>query len=222
MSAVLLVAFAISLGLGIGLSFLLYKKDREHKESKFFWSSKHLAEFGLEIMIVLVGFGLTLAFTNAYERQLEKENAAHMIQQVVEFTDWQIKSERSYLNSYNKGDLTVADLRVSNGINLNYYNSILSSDIILQNVNMNTYGNIMRYLLWIEQRDELAKNAKDEHVYTYMEQRYRELKALREYLLVCQEELQGVITAEEAKERCKEINHKPTIAPTETTVPASS
>ena len=77
----------------------------------------------------------------------------------------------------------------------------------ITNANMNTYGDIMTYLLRIEQRGNLAQSARDALVYNYMVQRYKHLKVLRKLLVVCQEELTGVITAEEAKQKGYDIKH---------------
>ena len=54
-----------------------------------------------------------------------------MVSQVIEFTDREITRERSYLNMYNKGTISVQSLRISNLINLDYYNNILSTEVVL-------------------------------------------------------------------------------------------
>ena len=215
----LFLLFAVFLFAGIFINYLLFKQDQGNKKSKKFLTSERLLVFTIEILIAVIGFGVTLSITNANERQVEKEKASQMISQVIEFTDRQIERERSYLKMYQKETLTADSLRVSNVISLDYYNNILASDAILQNANMNTYGDIMTYLLWIEQRGTLAQSASDDLVYNYMVQRYKHLKVLRELLVVCHEELTGVITADEAKQKCYDIKHpsEETTVPTEVT-----
>lgn len=205
MSTVFPIIFLLFFIIGILICYILFRQDKSEKKNKKFLTSERLLVFTIEILIAVIGFGLTLSISNANEQRLEKEKAANMIQQMIEFTDTQITRENSYLNMYNKGTLTPSQLRVSNVINLNYYENILSSDAILQNVNMYTYGNVMRYLVWVENRTDLALDAKDELVYTYMNQRHQHLKDMRELLVVCYEELSGSISEEEAKQQCKNI-----------------
>lgn len=223
----LLILFALFLIAGILINYRLFEQDQGKKKNTKFFSSERFLVFTIEILIAVIGFGVTLYITNANERQVEKEKAAQMVSQVIEFTDRQIERERSYLNMYNKGTLNAAGLRVSNLINIDYYNNILSTEVVLQNANMNTYGDIMSYLSWIEQRSDFAATAEDDYVYSHMYQRYKHLKRLRDLLQVCHEELTGEITPEEAKQRCHDIKYPPeetteTTETTEYTVPAAS
>jgi len=212
----LFLPFSVFILLGISMNYYLFKQDQGKKKTKGFFTSERFFVFTIEILIAVIGFGITLSITNANERQMEKETASQMISQVIEFTDRQIERERSYLNMYKKETLTAEGLRVSNRINLDYYNNILSTDVVLQNANMNTYGDIMTYLLWIEQRDDLARDAEGDRIYNYMVQRYNHLKKLREFLVICHDELTGNISAEEAKQRCRDIKY-PSEETTETT-----
>ena len=160
----LLILFAIFLFAGIYINYRLFEQDQGKKKSKKFFSSERFLVFTIEILIAVIGFGVTLYITNANERQVEKDKAAQMVSQVIEFTDREITRERSYLNMYNKGTISVESLRISNLINLDYYNNILSTEVVLQNANMNTYGDIMSYLSWIEQQSNAASTAEDIHV----------------------------------------------------------
>ena len=160
----LLILFAIFLFAGIYINYRLFEQDQGKKKNTKFFSSERFLVFTIEILIAVIGFGVTLYITNANERQVEKDKAAQMVSQVIEFTDREITRERSYLNMYNKGTISVESLRISNLINLDYYNNILSTEVVLQNANMNTYGDIMSYLSWIEQQSNAASTAEDIHV----------------------------------------------------------
>ena len=205
----LLILFAIFLFAGIYINYRLFEQDQGKKKNTKFFSSERFLVFTIEILIAVIGFGVTLYITNANERQVEKDKAAQMVSQVIEFTDREITRERSYLNMYNKGTISVESLRISNLINLDYYNNILSTEVVLQNANMNTYGDIMSYLSWIEQQSNAASTADDTHVYSHMYRRYKHLKVVRDLLEVCHDELTGEITSDEAKQRCHDIKYPP-------------
>lgn len=212
----LLILFAIFLFAGIYINYRLFEQDQAKKKNTKFFSSERFLVFTIEILIAVIGFGVTLYITNANERQVEKDKAAQMVSQVIDYTDRQIDRERIYLVMHNKGTITSESLRVSNLINLDYYHNILSTEVLLQNANMNTYGDIMSYLLWIEQATDRAKAADADSVYGHMYSRYRYLKLLRELLQVCHDELTGELSPTEAKQKCHDIIY-PSTTPTEAT-----
>ena len=148
--------------IGIMFNFILFRQDRDEKKSRWFFTSERLLLFVVEILIAVIGFGITLNVTNNNERQIEKENALQMMEQTISYMDKQIKDERDYLRMYNNEELTAKGLLLSSVVNTEYYESILTNELILQNANMNIQGDIMRYLVWIEQKSERAKEAEDE------------------------------------------------------------
>ena len=205
MYTIIFLVFCAFFAVGICVNFVLYRRETQHKKSTRFITSERLFVFFIEILIAIIGFGVTLAITNANEQQVEKDKAIRMLQQTIEYTDKQLTSERSYLNMHKNGKITTEGLLVSNVINMDYYDNILSNEVVLQNANMNTYGDIMRYLAWVEGRDERAQTAEESEVYQHLYRRYIFLKQVRELLQVCCDEMSGKITAAEAAERCKEI-----------------
>ena len=205
MYTIIFLVFCAFFAVGICVNFVLYRRETQHKKSTRFITSERLFVFFIEILIAIIGFGVTLAITNANEQQVEKDKAIRMLQQTIEYTDKQLTSERSYLNMHKNGKITTEGLLVSNVINMDYYDNILSNEVVLQNANMNTYGDLMRYLAWVEGRDERAQTAEESEVYQHLYRRYIFLKQVRELLQVCCDEMSGKITAEEAAERCKEI-----------------
>lgn len=203
----IIVLFALFLIAGIGANFFLFYQEKTNKKSNKFITSERLFVFIIEILIAVIGFGVTLAFTNANELQLEKEKAICMIEQTIEFTDSQITREKNYLNMYKEEKLEAKALQLSNVISLDYYDNILSNEVILQNANMNTYGEIMRYMEWIEYYDSTAKTAEGDAIYSKLYNRYANMKKVSELLTVCRDEMRGDITPEEALELCKEIKY---------------
>ena len=201
----IIVLFALFLIAGIGANFFLFYQEKTNKKSNKFITSERLFVFIIEILIAVIGFGVTLAFTNANELQLEKEKAICMIEQTIEFTDSQITREKNYLNMYKEEKIEAKALQLSNVISLDYYDNILSNEVILQNANMNTYGEIMRYMEWIEYYDSTAKTAEGDAIYSKLYNRYANMKKVSELLTVCRDEMRGDITPEEALELCKEI-----------------
>ena len=223
MDSSLLIQFAFCILFGILISYRLFKQDQGKKKNTKFFSSERFLVFTIEILIAVIGFGVTLSITNANERQVEKDKAAQMVSQVIDYTDRQIERERSYLVMHNNGTITSESLRISNLINLDYYYNILSTEVVLQNANMNTYGDIMSYLLWIEQATDRAQAADEDSVYGPMYTRYRYLKVLRELLQVCHDELAGEISPTEARQRCHDIIYSKTevTEATESSLPAA-
>lgn len=203
----IIVLFALFLIAGIGANFFLFYQEKTNKKSNKFITSERLFVFIIEILIAVIGFGVTLAFTNANELQLEKEKAICMIEQTIEFTDSQITREKNYLNMYKEEKIEAKALQLSNVISLDYYDNILSNEVILQNANMNTYGEIMRYMEWIEYYDSTAKTAEGDAIYSKLYNRYSNMKKVSELLTVCRDEMRGDITSEEAMELCKEIKY---------------
>lgn len=203
----IIILFALFLIAGIGANFFLFYQEKTNKKSNKFITSERLFVFIIEILIAVIGFGVTLAFTNANELQLEKEKAICMLEQTIEFTDSQITREKSYLNMYKEEKIEAKALQLSNVISLDYYDNILSNEVILQNANMNTYGEIMRYMEWIEYYDSTAKTAEGDAIYSKLYNRYSNMKKVSELLTVCRDEMRGDITSEEALELCKEIKY---------------
>lgn len=203
----IIILFALFLIAGIGANFFLFYQEKTNKKSNKFITSERLFVFIIEILIAVIGFGVTLAFTNANELQLEKEKAICMIEQTIEFTDSQITREKNYLNMYKEEKIEAKALQLSNVISLDYYDNILSNEVILQNANMNTYGEIMRYMEWIEYYDSTAKTAEGDAIYSKLYNRYSNMKKVSELLTVCRDEMRGDITSEEALELCKEIKY---------------
>ena len=203
----IIILFSLFLIAGIGANFFLFYQEKTNKKSTKFITSERLFVFIIEILIAVIGFGVTLAFTNANELELEKEKAICMLEQTIEFTDSQITREKNYLNMYKKEKIDAKMLLVSDVISLEYYDNILSNEVILQNANMNTYGEIMKYMEWVEYYDSTAKTAEEDAIYSKLWNRYSNLNKIKELLVICCDEMSGEITSEEAAELCKEVKY---------------
>lgn len=204
----IMILFLIFIVLGVAFNFYLFRQDQEHKQNSRFLTSERLLVFIIEILIAVIGFGITLAVTNANELAVEKDKALCMMEQTIEYTDNQLSRDQTYLKMYNKGTINSEKLIASSVISMDYYNNVLSNEMILQNANMNTYGEIMRYLEWIEYYDNGAKTAtEDKKIYSKMYNRYAYLKKVRDLLDVCYDEMSGEITEDEAKKLCNNIKY---------------
>lgn len=204
----IMILFLIFIALGVAFNFYLFRQDQEDKQNSRFLTSERLLVFIIEILIAVIGFGITLAVTNANELAVEKDKALCMMEQTIEYTDNQLSRDQTYLNMYKKGTLNSEKLIASSVISMDYYDNVLSNEMILQNANMNTYGEIMRYLEWIEYYDNGAKTAtEDKKIYSKMYNRYAYLKKVRDLLDVCYDEMSGEITEDEAKKLCNNIKY---------------
>ena len=193
----LIAMFTALLLLGFICNFVLFRQDRDGKKSKNFFTSERLLIFFVEILIAVIGFGATLFITNAYERQIEKEKAMQMIEQVITYTEKQAADERSYLRMYDKGEIDAEKFLNSSVVNSGYYESILTNDFILQNADMNIHG---------ETRAHEA--TEPEKIRAQMYWRYAYFLRVRSLLLLSYDELSGTITQEEATEEYKRIIHR--------------
>ena len=226
MQIMLLLGFLVFLVTGVIFSFVLYHQDKGNKKNANFLTSERLLVFIIEIVIAVIGFGLTLSITNANEREIEKDKAIQMLEQTIEYTDKQISMESSYLKMHNKGELSDGSLILSSVINMNYYNNILSNEVILQNADMVTYGEIMKFLVWIENAAERAEEIYEEEkaaqsenadktesesstsrVYKQMYDRWIHLKKTRDMLSICCDELSGKMSREEASKLRKQVKN---------------
>lgn len=203
----LFLVFFTFLVIGILCNFFLFTQEKKEKKSTKFITSERLIVFVIEIMIAVIGFGVTLHITNDYEKQVDKEKAIQMLEQTIEYTGKEIETESAYLDMYKNGNIETQIFLNSSVININYYNTILSNELILQNANMNTFGYCMDYLVRIEDTDSRAKTATDDSVvHSEMFWRCQYLKKLRDLLSVCSEELSGNLSPEEALIKCKAID----------------
>lgn len=208
MYTTIMLLFFSFLVLGVGVNFFLFYQEKKNKKSTRFITSERLLVFIIEILIAVIGFGVTLAVTNANEQQVEKEKAICMLEQTVEFTDSQLAREKSYLNMYKNDKIEMDMLIVSSVISLDYYDNVLSNEVILQNADMNIYGEIMRYLEWVEYYDTSARETEDEKMaYSKLYNRYSHMGKVRELLSICCDEMSGDISTEEAIELCREIKY---------------
>ncbi len=191
---------------GVFLNFLLYRQEKKDTKNKRFITSEHLVVFIIEIIVAVIGFGITLNVTNANERNIEKEQAIQMLEQTINYTETQLSSHYSYTKSYQNGEISLEELKISNVINFDYYDNILSCEAILQNVNMSTYGDLMRYLQWAKNTDERIKlTSTKEVIIAYNENRGKHILKLQKLLEICVDELKGDISNEEASAECESI-----------------
>lgn len=205
----LLITFSAFAVVGVLFTFILFRQDKNEKKGGHFITSERLIIFLVEILIAVIGFGVTLAITNANERQLDKEKAIQMMEQTIAYTDKQIVKERSYLNMYDDGDIEANVFLNSSVVNTNYYESILTNELILQNANMNIHGDVMTYLIWIEEGTARAKEAPTEKkMRSEMYWRYAYFIKLRNLLATSYDEMTGVITTEQAQEKRDAIHHR--------------
>ena len=203
----ILIWFFGFLIIGIGCSFCLFNQDVKNKKSTKFITSERLLVFLIEIFIAVIGFGITLTITNDNEHQLAKENAILMLEQTIDFTDRQLEMDRKYLVSHNKDNISDGKLQISDVISMEFYYNILSDETVLQNANMNTYGELIRYMTWVENYDERAQVCEASKVYGYLYQRYTNLQKARDLMQICCDEMSGKITTEEAAELCHDVKY---------------
>lgn len=193
--------------LGILCNLFLFVREKHPKEKEKFLTSKRLLVFIVEILIAVIGFGLTITITNINEEDVETKKAREIIAQAIEYTENEIEEEGRYLEMYSQDMMGTVVYLNSSVTNLDYYNSVMSNDVIMQNVNVVAYGYFMDYLVRVRDTDERARALTDKSaIITEMTWRCQYLKKIRDLLDVCHDEMAGGISAEEAIIRCKAVN----------------
>ena len=210
MRAEISIFFSAFLIVGILFNFYLFKKENKEGKKTEFLTSERLIVFFVEIFVAVLGFGLTLYVTNDNQNKIEEAKALQMLSQAIEYTDREIEEESAYFDMYRNGEIETRVYLNSSVTNLDYYNNVMSNELILQNVNMVAYGYFMDYLVRVNDTDTRARTSSDPtEIRMEMEWRYKYLKKIRDLLIVCRDEMAGTITTEEANEMCAEINKKP-------------
>ena len=207
----LTIGFVALIVLSVLVCYLRYCQDKkEGKEvSHNFFTSERLFVFFIEIVIAFLGFGMTLTIANANERQMEKQTAVQMTEQVIAYMDSQVEREYRYLLSYDSGKMTADTLRVSSVSNTAYFDSVLTNELILQNANMTIHGDIMRYVMWADWATNKANEAtEDDKIREYLWDRYAYHLKVRSLLQVSRDEMTGAITAETADDRRQDIKSR--------------
>lgn len=207
MTGYIIAIFCVFFILGLLFNFLLFSRENNQKNGKAFFTSERIIVFMIEILIGVIGFGVTLYITNTYETETDKQKAIQMLDQAIEYTVKEIEEEGAYLDMYIAGDIETRVYLNSSVTNLEYYDIVMSNDLIQQNVNMIAYGYFMDYLVRIKDTDERARLSDNKtEIETEMRWRCQYLKKIRDLLTVCYDEMRGDITEEEAISKCEEIN----------------
>lgn len=203
----IIAVFCVFFIMGLLFNFLLYSREKKQKKGEAFLTSERIIVFMIEILIGVIGFGLTLLITYSYEKMDDQIKARRMLDQAIEYTVKEIEEESAYLNMYIAGDIETRVYLNSSVTNLEYYDIVMSNDLIQQNVNMVAYGYFMDYLVRIKDTDERARSSDDKsEIGTEMRWRCQYLKKIRDLLTVCYDEMCNDLTEEEAIEKCIEIN----------------
>ena len=189
--------------LGVFLNYILYKNGKNHNEDKYFWSSEKFLTFLIEIIIAVVGFGLTLNFSNENERKREEEVVIQMLEQAKQYTEDLVEFNVTNYQFYDNNEYDWVYLEHVNTVNLNYYNNILTDPQVIRQVDMFVYGYMMQCLLWVEREDEYMRSLEDEELaYRYMKFRDQNIYKIELLLDICIKELKGEIDEEEAEKLC--------------------
>ena len=210
-SNVLIIGFGMLILLSVVVCYGRYRRDRaEGKElSRNFFTSERIFVFIIEILIAFIGFGMTLAIANANERQMEKNAAIQMTEQVIAYMDREVEWEYQYLLGYDKGEMTGDMLRVSSVTNTVYYESVLTNELILKYANMDIHGEVMRFMVWADWATAQADETTDEaEIRKYLWDRYSYHLKMRNLLQVSYDEMVGEITAEEAEDKRRTIRSR--------------
>lgn len=189
--------------IGVLLSFILYRNTRNHNEDKNFLSSEKLLTYFIEIIIAVVGFGLTLNFSNENERRLEEENVIQILEQAKEYTSDRVSVSVTYYEPYENKELDWDYVENICMVNFDYYDNILADSQIIKHVDMYVYGYMMQCVLWSKQENEKMLLAEDEAIaYEHMKSRDQNIYKIGELLDLCIKEMKGEIEKEEAEQYC--------------------
>lgn len=194
--------FVASVVVGIALNwFLFYRKPKVR-----FIESEELWGFILQIIIAIVGFGLTLVLSNNVEREQDKSYVVEMLEQSSDFTSNRLELSLEYIEEYQDKRSTWEGFSLSNKITFNYYDNLFSNSQVMEYLDMNAYGHMLQYLLWAKELETMALEESNINIaFDYYKTRDEHLFKMDKIVQACCEELKGNMSKEELKEYIAEI-----------------
>lgn len=197
--------FAASIVIGITLNWILFYRNPKTR----FIESEELWGFVLQIIIAIVGFGLTLVLSNQTERAQDKSYVVEMLEQSSDFTANRLALSSEYTEEYQDKRNTWEDFSLSNKITFDYYDNLFSNSQVMEYLDMNAYGHMLQYLLWAKDLETMALEESDINIaFDYYKTRDEHLFKMDKIVQACCEELEGNMSKEELTEYIVEIKNE--------------
>lgn len=196
--------------IGLVLKYLIFRKETKQNNLKCFFTSKMMLEFMVEIIAVFLGLFISMGVTQWQNDKKEKEMAVTMLEQACEFAQEQYDDIHAYLVKYEPEKHTNSSmLDYNTALDMDYYDNIVSNDIIIRHLNTHTYGIFNKYLKYIEVLDsQIAdidfKATKLKHEMLIVRERH--FARLITILDVCALEVSGELTTEEYNKIMEELD----------------
>ena len=210
MSLSLSVIIVTVIFIGVILKYLIFRKETKQNNLKCFFTSKMMLEFMVEIIAVFLGLFISMGVTQWQDDKKEKEMAVTMLEQACEFAQEQYDNIHVYIEKFDKSQSKNSyQLELYASLDLDYYDNIVSNEIIIKHLNTHTYGVFSKYLKYIEVLDSQIENID----YNAPEIKHQMVKVREAFfgrlitiLDVCALEASGELTAEEYNEIIKELD----------------
>lgn len=192
--------------LGFVLKYLIFYKEAKYNESKYadlkhFFTSKMILEFMVDIIIIFLGLFISMGVTQWDNDIKEKEIAVATLKQACEFAQEQYDDIHVYIEEFEKSNNKNSfQLELYTSLDIDYYDNIVSKDIIIKHLSTHTYGVFNKYLKYIEVLDSQIENIDDNNpVLKHQMVKVREafFGRLITILDVCVLEASGELTTEE-------------------------
>ena len=205
----ILVLFVIIIG--ILLKYFIFYNETKQKNIKSFITSKMMLEFLVEIIAIFLGLFISMGITQRESEQKERKLAVTILNQACEFALEQYDDIHAYLINYEPEDHNNSSmLDYNTALDMEYYDNIVSNDIIIRHLNTHTYGIFNKYLKYIEVLNSQIesidfKDTKLKHEMLIVRERH--FARLITILDVCALEVSGELTSDEYNEMMKQFDY---------------
>ena len=210
MTTIMTIIICLAIFIGIIFKYVLFCKREVLLKDLHFFTSEYFLAFAIEIITMVISCIIGIKIAHWDENNKEKENIICILEQTNQFSYEQYRGHAQHFEMYENEDISINALAIATNLNMNYYENILADQAIIKNVDMHAYGNIMRYIDWINSYNKLCNNetADDETRLSDIKIRDAYYCKLMDALDICLNDLNGEYTDVELIDAYNELATK--------------
>lgn len=140
----------VVVAVGILLEYFIFRKENENGKKNKFWTSSVLLHFMVEIVIIFLGYFISMGITEWDDELKEKEKVVSMLAEACEFAQEQYDEHLPYFADYEAGELSIQQLEIYAALDLEYFDNVVSNDAVIKHLDTHTYGVFCKYLNYLE------------------------------------------------------------------------
>ena len=208
MSQSLSIIVAIVVFIGIIFKYFIFRRESADEKPHHFFTSRILLEFTVDIIIIFMGHFISMGITQWDNDIKERENAVMTLEQACEFAQEQYNEIHRYVEKYESSDRkNVYQMELYTSLDLDYYDNVISNDVIIKHLSTHTYGIFSKYLKYLEVLESQIEEIDDKNTivkHQMIKVRESFFGRLITILDICTLEASGKLSAEEYN-KLKEI-----------------